>query len=101
MEVKALSGGDSTFSGFSNLWNLGHFTVCTVPDGQQLCYCTSRAAVLIQVLSLEFRVATNFIGARISLGQTATRAIGTSFMPALVSSLLPLDFFCLILVKVS
>lgn len=99
---KPCQGGIPLFPGFSNLWNLGHFfTIHTVPDGQQLCYYKSRTAVLIWVLSLEFRIATNFIGARPSLSQTAARAIGTSFVPALVSSLLPLDFCCLTFVKMS
>lgn len=94
-EVKAISAGDSNFSGVSKSLGLHHFTVHTVPDGQQLWYYTSRAAVLIWVLPLEFRITTNFMGARTSLSHTATRASGTSFMCALVSSLLYLDFFCL------
>lgn len=55
---------------------------------------------LIWVLSLEFRVAVNFIEANISLSQTATRAASTSSHTFLLYSHLPSAFCWLTLVKI-
>lgn len=97
---KLYQGMIPLFLAFSNLWYFSHlFTVHTALDEHQFCYYTRKAAVLIRVLPLEFRITANFIGTRTSPSQNVTRAI--AFMPALVSSLLPLDFHCLTFYKIS
>lgn len=102
VKAEVISGCDSTFwEVFRSLGFRPHFPVHTLPDRQQLCYDTWRAAVLIGVLLSESGIATDFIWATTSLNQTATRTISTFFMPALVSSPIPLDPCCLTFTRVS